>query len=42
MLEILNQTECKEDASAIDQDLRVLSELQLVLIGGGTGDATLC
>ena len=42
MLEILNHTESKEDVSVIDQDLRVLSELQLVLIGGGTGDATLC
>jgi hypothetical protein len=42
MLEILNHTESKEDVSVTDQDLRVLGELQLVLIGGGTGDATLC
>ena len=42
MLEIFNHTESNEDVSVNDQDLRVLSELQLVLIGGGTGDATLC
>ena len=42
MLEILDQTESNHDIAAVDQDLRVLSELQLLLIGGGTGDATLC
>lgn len=42
MLELLDQTESKQETTAIEQDLRALSELQLVLIGGGTGDATLC
>jgi len=41
MLETLIQTEVKDDFRTNDQDLLLLSDLQLVLIGGGSGQATL-
>jgi len=41
MLETLNQCESKKDVRVNDQDLLILSEVQLVLIGGGSGQATL-
>ena len=39
MFEINNEVETKEETS---QDFRSLGELQLALVGGGMGDATLC